>query len=202
MLMRLFFLLLICALAACSSEPADADKTAGAWPSFEASDSPATAVPESTTPLPRACDLVTAEQAQQVLGPSAVLMSDDAEACTWASSDHPGRFTMLMVVVVDNDDVAMAQEVFQATTGMQGNLSAMVNKQLGEKTRKSGRELEDLGDDAWLSSSNMDLVDGHQLMVRKGTRLLTLNVTGMALAKSEGLPQRLEDLARSAVPQL
>jgi len=202
MCVRFLLLLSMCMLTACSSEQADTDKATKAWPAFEVADAPGDAAPKSATPLPRACDLVPEARAKQVLGQSAVLMSDDPEACAWASSDHPGRFTMLMVVVVDNDDVAMAEEVFRATAGMQGNISAMVNQQLGEKTRKSGQELEGLGDEAWLSSSNMDLVDGQQLIVRKGARLLTLNVTGMALGKSRDLGQRLEDLARSAVPQL
>lgn len=200
MLSRTLVLLMICILAACSGENANADKPASNWPAFEQPEGAPVTDTNPTTPLPRACDLVTAEQAERVLEQSAGLMSDEDETCLWASAENPGSITMLMVIVGDNDDVAMAQEVFNGITGMQGNVSAIINKQMDVKTKKSGQELDDLGDEAWLSASNTDLVGTQQLVVRKGTRLLTLNVTGMG--KTEGLAQRLEALARGAVVKL
>jgi hypothetical protein len=199
MLTRTCLLILICALTACSGEQAGAD-IGSTLPAFDQADNAPTESPRLSTPLPRACDLANVEQVQQVLNQSAGLMSDDPEACVWASSDSPGSITMLMVLVDDNDDITMAQEVFNSITGLQGNLSVQVNQQMDVKTKKSGQELDDLGDEAWLSGSNTDLVGGQQLVVRKGTRMLTLNVTGMG--KTDGLAKRLEALARATVPHL
>jgi hypothetical protein len=200
MLARTLLIIISCAVAACSGDQANADNAAETWPAFDQPDSNPVAAAKPATPLPRACDLVSAEQAQATLNQSANLMSDDAEVCVYASADNPGSITMLMVLVSDNEDIAMAQEVFNGITGMQGNLSALVNQQLDVKTRKSGQELDDLGDEAWLSASNTDLVGGQQLVVRKGTRLLTLNVTGMG--SRDGLARRMQTLARDAVPRL
>lgn len=200
MIARTILILGVLISAGCSGEPANAEKAADAWPSFDAPDPAVTQKSVAKAPLPRACDLMSATQAEQVLAQSATLLSDEAEACMWASADHPGSITMLMVLVSDHDDEAMAQEVFAATTGLQGNLSSMINQQVDTKTKKSGQELDDLGDEAWLSASNVDLIGTQQLVVRKGTRVLTLNVTGMG--KTDGLGKRLEAAARKAVPQL
>ncbi|AVP99248.1 hypothetical protein C7S18_19685 [Ahniella affigens] len=200
MLNRLLLLISVALSVACSGEPANAEKTADAWPAFDAPEPASAENSPAKSPLPRACDLVSAAAAEQVLAQHATLMSDEAESCMWSSADHPGSITMLMVLVSDNDSEATAQEVFGAVTGMQGNLSALVNQHVDAKTKKSGQELDDLGDEAWLSASNMDLIGTQQLVVRKGTRVLTLNVTGMG--KTEGLGKRLEAVARQAVPQL
>lgn len=191
------------ALSACGKASETASAGAGEWPSFE---QPAAAAKAkaSSAPPPKACALVSAEQAEAVLRQPVSLMSDEPENCIWASAGNPGQITMLMVNVSDNDDMAMAQTVFNALTGLQGNLSSTVNAQLGEKTKKSGQELEGLGDEAWVSGSNMDLIGTQQLVVRKGARILTFNITGMTKGKgmSEGLAARMEALARSAAPQL
>lgn len=201
--MRPLTLVLICgcALAACKGGEAAPEQSSN-WPTFE---QPATAT-AARAPLPTACSLLTATDAQAVLGEEAGLMSDDPENCMWASSPQPGVITMLMVQVSDNDDLAMAQEVFNGIVGMPGKLAGMVNEQAGEKTKKSGREIDDLGDEAWLSAASFGggfgphQVGGQQLVVRKGTRLLTLNVTGSS--KADRLAPRLEALARSAVEKL
>ncbi|MDZ4811639.1 MAG: hypothetical protein SGI99_03380 [Pseudomonadota bacterium] len=205
----LFCLLFSLALAACNSDQTSASQlSAGqttaeptsSWPAFEDADADVEPQSSPTTPLPRACALVTAEQAQSVLEQGVGQMSDEPEACIWASSGSPGRITMLMVLVSDNGDLSTAQAVFNSVTGLSGNLNAMVNQQVDAKTKKSGQELDDLGDEAWLSASNADLVGTQQLVVRKGRRMLTLNVTGMG--QTEGLAQRLEALARNATPRL
>lgn len=196
---HLTLLLALVSLAACSGEQASAEQSTN-WPSF---DQPSVAEKPKTTaakPLPNACALVSAEQAQAVLQQNASTMNDEPESCIWVSSDSPGSITMLMVQVSDNEDEDMAQQVFNGITGLQGNLNELVNQNVGAKTKKSGQELDDLGDEAWMSASNADLIGTQQLVVRKGTRLLTLNVTGMG--KTDGLAQRMEALARSAEPKL
>lgn len=186
------------ALMACNSDQASAEQTS--WPEFD--QSAANAKPKATNakPLPRACALVSAEQAEAVLQQRVSTMNDDPESCIWASADSPGSITMLMVQVSDNEDEDMAQQVFNSITGLHGNLNELVNRNVDAKTKKSGQELDGLGDEAWWSASNADLIGAQQLVVRKGTRLLTLNVTGMG--KTDGLAQRMEALARSAEPKL
>lgn len=192
-------------LAACGNSGNSADTTASAsgWPSFEAPAAPAQA---ARAPLPRACELLSAEQASALLNAEAGLVSDDAEACLWSGSEGVGRMSLLSVMVGDNDDLAMAQQVFGGIVGLHGNVAGLVNEQVGEKTKKSGQEIDDLGDEAWLSGASIGEsfgphgVAAQQLVVRKGTRLLTLNVTGTS--RIDGLGQRMEALARSAVPRL
>jgi hypothetical protein len=199
MLIRRVFLAMTVALSACSDDQAAAG-SADAWPAFDKTETPSNEEATSAAPLPRACDLVSTEQAQTALNQNANLMSDDPEACVYASTDHPGTITMLMVLISENDDIGMAQQVFNGVTGIQGNLSELVNQQVDARTKKSGREIDDLGDEAWWSGSNTDLVAGQQLVVRKGRRILTLNVTGMG--STDGLAQRMEALAHSATPRL
>ncbi len=199
------------ALAACGqSDPAPAATAVAAsdWPSFEspASATPA-ASPEPSTPLPKACELVSAAEAQAVLAQEVTLMSDDPENCMWTSSGGMGSITMLLVQPSEQDDLEMAQSVFNAITGLTGNLATTVNQQIGESTKKSGQELDDLGDEAWRSTASVGAdfggglqVGSQQLVVRKGRRLLTLNVTGSS--KTDGLAARLEALARNATPKL
>jgi hypothetical protein len=191
---------LVLMLAACGNEaPA---QPAGDWPSFDA---PA-AVADSRSPLPRACALLGAEQAQAVLASEAGLMVDEPESCIWSGSAGVGQLAMLNVTVLDNDDEAMAVTVYNGLAGAQGNLAGLINQQVGEKTAKSGQDIDDLGDEAWLSAASFGEsfgrhgVGAQQLVVRKGRRLLHISVTGTS--RMDGLAQRMEVLARAAVPQL
>ncbi len=91
----------ITALAALISgcdKKADAESTD--WPSVEAATASSSSKEAPAGPLPRACALLTMEEAQTVIGQSAGQMADDPENCMWASSEHPGRMTMLMVQVI------------------------------------------------------------------------------------------------------
>jgi hypothetical protein len=187
-------LFLAASLAACGAEAPSASSID--LPSFEA---PA-ATAASSAPMPRACALVSAEQAAMVLGQTASPMSDDAEACVYASSEHPGSITLLTLILSDSGDVATAREVFNGIAGLHGNLNGMINQAVGTKSNKSGQELDDLGDEAWLSGGNVDLVATRQLVVRKGSRILTLNVTGMG--DSSGVAGRMQAVARNAVAAL
>jgi hypothetical protein len=195
--------LLALALSACKSEEAATPAASSEWPSFDA---PAAAPKAAVTPLPRACTLLSAEQAQAVLQLEAGLMVDEAESCMWSGSAGVGNLSMLTLTVVQNDDVAMAETVFDGVLSSQGNLASLINQQVGEKTKKSGQELEGLGDAAWLSSASYGesigphQVAAQQLAVRLGTQVMAINVTGVK--KSEGLGERMEALARAAVAQL
>ncbi len=191
------WLLLLCA---CGKEQSTADSST--WPSFE----PAQEKSMAANALPPACSLLSAEQASAVLGSEASLMTEEPEACMYGSSAGVGNITMLMLILSDSEDVATAQAVFNGIAGQPGNLAGTVNSQIGEKTRKSGQELDALGDEAWLSAASFGAsfgshqIGAQQLVLRKGTRVLTLNVTGTD--KVQGLAQRLEALARSAAAQL
>lgn len=186
-------------LSACGKGGEVAPASAGDWPAFDQ----ASAKPAPKAALPRACALVTAEQAEALLQQPVALMSDEPENCIWTSSGHPTQITMLMVNLVQNEDEAMAQTVFNGLTGLQGNLSSTVNAQLGQPNKKSGQELEEIGDEAWMSGSNMDLIATKQIVARKGAVIFNLNITGMSKSnKLEGFDARLVALAQSAVPKL
>mgnify|MGYP001591207339 CR=1 FL=1 len=200
MRLTLLALAVLPALAACGkgsdSDPASSTQ----WPAF---DQPAAPQKVESKPLPKACALVTAAQAEALLQQPVSLMSDEPENCLWASAGNPGQITMLMVNLIQNDDEAMALQVFQSLTGLQGNLSSMVNEKVGAKTQKSGQEIEEIGDEAWMSASNMDLVGTRQLVVRKGAVIFHLNITGMSTGSTpKSFDSGLIALAKNAVSQL
>lgn len=153
--------------------------------------------------LPRACTLLTIEEAQAVIGQSAGQMADDPENCMWASSEHPGRMTMLMVQVIRGGTPAESDALYENLTGLSGNLNMAVNDRLGKKTGTSGQEVEGLGDAAWCSASNADLIGAQQLIVRTGTVVLSLNITGMTKGEPQAsLCPRLETAGRAALGRL
>ena len=197
--LRLGAALAVLLLSACGKSSETSPAAASDWPAF---DQPS-AKPVAKAALPKACALVTAEQAETLLQQPVALMSDEPENCIWTSSGHPTQITMLMVNLVQNEDETMAQTVFNGLTGLQGNLSSMANAQLGQPNKKSGQELEEIGDEAWMSGSNMDLIATKQIVARKGAVIFNLNITGMSKSnKLEGFDARLIALAQSAVPQL
>ena len=185
--------------SACSK---DTNNTSTQWPSADDRDVN-TVADAPRAALPRACTLVTAAEAEAVIGSAVGQMADDPENCMWAGGDNPGRLTMLMVQIIRADTPAETAVLFDSLTGLSGNLNMTVNDQLGEKTRKSGQEVEGLGDAAWCSSSNADLVGTQQMIVRNGTIILSLNVTGMTKGerKSSLCPQ-LETASRKAFSRL
>jgi hypothetical protein len=143
------------------------------------------------------------EEAQTVIGQSAGQMADDPENCMWASSEHPGRMTMLMVQVIRGGTPAETDTLYENLTGLSGHLNMAVNDQLGKKIGKSGRDIEGLGDAAWCSASNADLIGAQQLVVRNGTIILSLNITGMTKGKQQAsLCPRLEAAGRTALGRL
>lgn len=180
-----------------------ADAESADWPSVEAAAASTASKDAPAGPLPRACTLLTMEEAQTVIGQSAGQMADDPENCMWASSEHPGRMTMLMVQVIRGGTPAETGTLYENLTGLSGNLNMAVNDELGKKTSKSGQEIEDLGDAAWCSASNADLIGAQQLVVRHGTIILSLNITGMTMGERQAsLCPRLEAAGRTALGRL
>jgi len=117
--------------------------------------------------------------------------------------ESPGRITMLMLQVSDAGDQAQAQILFEAMIGMAGSDSAVAAG--APESTVSGQLLEGLGDAAWISAMQVELIGARQIHVRKGSRLLSLNVTGMASGDSTArtaLAERLQALAQSAVAKL
>lgn len=201
---------LLLALAACKGGDGSGKEAAASssgWPSFDAA-------ADKGPPLPAACSLVTVEQAFQVLGSEAALTTDDPENCGFWAMPGVGQVFMLIVQIQQTRTEPQAQRTFSGIVGLQGNLAGIVNDMAGEKTRKSGQEIDGLGDEAWLSGATYGpsaeemmggkagkrVVNGTVLTVRKGTRILTLNVTGSV--KAEGLGARMEVLARQIVERL
>ncbi len=171
------------------------------WPSVDDPASKVNASPRAD--LPRACTLITAEEAQAVIGSAAAQMADEPENCMWAGGDNPGRITMLMVQIIRADNATETAVLFDSLTGLSGNLNMTVNDQIGEKTRKSALEIEGLGDAAWCSSSNADLIGAQQMITRKGSLILSLNVTGMTKGERKAsLCPALETATRKAFSRL
>jgi len=180
-----------------------ADADSADWPSVEAAAASTASKDAPAGPLPRACALLTMEEAQTVIGQSAGQMADDPENCMWASSEHPGRMTMLMVQVIRGGTSAETGTLYENLTGLSGHLNMAVNDELGKKTSKSGQEVEGLGDAAWCSASNADLIGAQQLVVRSGTIILSLNITGMTMGERQAsLCPRLEAAGRTALGRL
>jgi hypothetical protein len=150
--------------------------------------------------LPAPCSLVSVADAQLVVAQPMAVMSSEAELCAYQSAGQAGDFTSLMINLNDNDDEAMAIDVFRAIAGQSGKLNKMVNDQIGEKTKKSGQSLDGLGDEAKLNTSNAGLVGNTSLVVRKGTVILNISIIGMGSDPSA--PARLEALARKIVVAL
>lgn len=187
-------------LAGCSKASDAAGEAA--WPSLdEAPTAVAAAAPAA--PLPRPCTLVTAEDAQAVIGSEVGEMANDQDVCMWAGGDGPGSITMLMVQLMRADSAEETAVLFDNLTGLSGNLGMAVNDQLGKPTRKSGQDIEGLGDAAWCSGANADLVGTQQLIVRSGTTILSLNVTGMTQGeRTPSLCPKLEAAGRQAFARL
>lgn len=168
------------ALSACGGDaPSASPETPGAT----------AAVTEAPAgPLPKACALIDAARVQVVLGQPAGLMGDDPENCVWASQGHPGNIAMLMVQISEESSDADAKTMFDAM------VSALGGDQ-GSDDAPQG-----LGDQAWRTRGNLDAVTARAIAVRKGRRVLVLNVTGMRA--DAGLDARLEQAARDTLAKL
>lgn len=187
-------------LSGCNGKTGDASAE---WPALDASTVSNTSIDAPARALPRACTLLTEEEARTVIGQSAGQMADDPENCMWASSEHPGRITMLMVQIISGGTAAETDALYENLTGLSGNLNMAINNRLGEETRESGQDIEGLGEAAWCSSSNADLIGAQQLVVRSGTLVLSLNITGMTKGDPQAsLCPRLETAGRAALGRL
>ncbi|MFZ5637412.1 MAG: hypothetical protein ACOY82_12610 [Pseudomonadota bacterium] len=180
---RLAAALLVLALSACGGKPdgetAGKEDTGGIPSVMAASDGP----------LPNACALIDANQVQTVLGQPAGMMGDDPENCVWASQGHPGNIAMFMVQLSEESSADEAQTMYDAMVGALG----------GSPGDDSGT-LSGLGDRAWRTTGNVDAVRARAIVVRKGRRMLVLNLTGMR--PDSGLDARLEQAARDAATRL
>ena len=193
------------ALAACSKTDDAAPPASQSWPGFDA---PAQAA--SATPLPRPCSLLTAEQVREVLQFDAAQMEDDPEACIWWAMPGVGNVVMLTLQLQQAGSEKEARELYSAIAGMQGNLAGIVNAQADSSTRKSGQDVDDLGDEAWLSGATFGdpaggqndkrIINGSVLTVRQGKRILNLNITGSLVDK--GLGKRMVALMRGIKAKL
>ena len=192
-LLVLFAFALAFALSGCSGDTPGASSTAGSV----ATKTDTVAPPG---PLPKACALLDAAQAQTVLGQPAGLMGDEPENCLWASQGHPGQIAMLMVQVSEETSDEEAQTMFDAMVKAAGGVTGAVNAGLGTDDRSRDGTLAGLGDRAWRTTGRVDAIAARQILVRKGRRLLYLNVTGMRA--DSGMDARLEQAARDAIPKL
>jgi hypothetical protein len=176
----LLLLPLVLALSACGGDSPSA--------SSESPGATTAAVEAAAGPLPKACALIDAARAQVVLGQPAGLMGDDPENCVWASQGHPGSIAMLMVQISEESSEDDAKTLFDAMASALGG------------TNGGDDALQGLGDQAWRTRGNLDAVSARAIAVRKGRRVLVLNVTGMRT--DAGLDARLEQAARDTLTKL
>nr|WP_315492013.1 hypothetical protein [uncultured Rhodoferax sp.] len=156
--------------------------------------------PQKKANLPTPCSLVSATDAKTVIAQTMTEMSNDDKLCMYASADQPGNFTSMLVNLSWADDNDMASQIYRGIAGLPGKLNKMTNDQVGSKTKKSGRALDGVGDEAWLSSGNMDVMGSASVVVRKG--LVVLNITVSGMGTDPAIAERLEALARKVVTQL
>jgi hypothetical protein len=191
-------LMLALMLGACEQKK-EAPETGG-LPAFGGPDQPAETKAAAHKPLPSPCTLVSAADAQAVTAQPMAVMSDDPKLCAYNSTAGGGNFTTLMINLSDNDDEAMAIDVYRVIAQLPGKLNNTVNDQLGATTKKSGQAIDGLGDEARLVKGNTDMVGQTFLVVRKGRVVLNLSVIGMGNEPATGT--RLEALARKIVVAL
>lgn len=185
---------LACALSGCGAD------TPGASSAAADGVAAATETAAPSGPLPKACSLIDAARAQTVLGQAAGLMSDEPGNCLWASQGHPGQIAMLMVQISEEASEEDAQTMFDAMVKSAGGVTGAVNAGLGAEDRSRDGTLAELGDRAWHTTGQVDAIAARQILVRKGRRLLYLNVTGMRA--DNRMDARLEQAARDAMPKL
>ena len=190
-------LLMVLLLSACDNKN---DNKVSGLPSFDEENKTVAVTTVQKKALPAPCSLVSVADAQVVVAQPMAVMSSDEKLCAYQSAGQAGDFTSLMINLSDNEDEAMAIEVYRALTGQSGKLNKMVNDQIGEKTKKSGQSLDDLGDEARLNTSNAGLVGNTSLVVRKGMVVLNMSIIGMG--SDPTAPARLEALARKIVVAL
>lgn len=94
---------------------------------------------------------------------------------------------MFMVQLSESGDAEEAQDTFDAMVSALGGT-------------QGGSTPQGLGDRAWRTQGQLDAVQARAVVVRKGHRLLILNVTGMRA--DAGLDARLEQAARDAISRL
>ena len=186
---RILPLLMVLALSACQDKN---DNNVSGLPSFDEENKSVAAAAAQKKPLPQPCSLVSIADAQVVVAQPMAVMSSDEKLCAYQSTGQAGDFTSLMINLSDNEDEAMAIEIYRAISGQSGKLNKMVNDQMGEKTKKSGQSLDGLGD--------ADLIGNTSLIVRKGTVVLNMSIIGMG--SDPTAPARLEALARKIVVAL
>jgi len=190
--------LLLGLLAACSKTESPSAAVEAATPMAKTAATPAE--------LPRPCAFLSSEQASAILGNEAGLMVDEPGNCSYTASAGVGQIAFLMLAVDRHQDEATAIEIYNSLTGLNPKLSKLTNDMAGEKTKKSGEQIDGLGDEAALAGGNFDLIGTRTLTVRKGAVVIHYNLTGMSspAKPKDGLAQReaLISAARGLVAQL
>jgi hypothetical protein len=189
---------LVFSLAACGETKPDGASTAV----NAGTNAPASAAKTVTAPLPlpRACTLISDVEATTLLAQETGRMDDSPENCLFASSGNPGKITMLMVQPMQLSSAAEAESMFDTLVNGLDGLNKLVNDATKERTKKSGVTIDGVGDAAWRNGSNVGLVATQRLVVRKGARILVVNITGMG--KTDGIGERMEAYAKVAVTKL
>ena len=190
--LRTTLLLMLALMLGACEQKKEAPEAEG-LPAFGGPDQPAEASVAAHKALPAPCSLVSAADAQAVTAQPMAVMSNEPELCAYNSTASAGAFTTLMVNLSNNDDEAMAIDVFRAIAGLPGKLNKMVNDQMGEKTKKSGQTLDGLGDEARLMKGNTDMIG--QMMEGVPEMIVKTMIPARRLGKPEEVAELVSFLA-------
>jgi hypothetical protein len=148
------------------------------------------------------CQLVTAADVQAVFGNQVETMADEPETCTYNSKGavtDVAPFTMLIITLTPNADEAEARDAMQMMLKMQGFIGDVVNDAMTAPNTHALQTLDGVGDEAYLSKGNLDLMSNTQLTLRKGRMVLNMGAIGL---KGDAEAGKLETLARQVAPRL
>lgn len=148
------------------------------------------------------CQVVTAADVQAVFGNVVETMADEPETCTYNSKGavtDVAPFTMLIITLTPNTDEAEAKDALQMMLKMQGFIGDAVNDAMKAPNTHALQTLDGVGDEAYLSKGNLDLMSNTQLTLRKGRMVLNMGAIGL---KGDVEAEKLATLARQVAPRL
>ncbi len=103
------------------------------------------------------------------------------------------------VASLPNANEAEAKETLQLSLKMQDFMGDVINDAMKTPNQQAQQVLTGVGDEAYLTVGNLDLLSNTQLIFRKGRMVMTLGAVGL-----QGEPEvgKLETLARLAADKL
>ncbi len=186
MKIRLLLPMLVLALAGCGDDTSSGNATTSA----------------SSGGILPPCQLLTPADVQTTFGHAVEVMADEPETCVYNSKGNvtdSAPFTMLTLSLLPNANETEAKETLQLSLKMQDFMGGVINDAMKTPNQQSQQVLTGIGNEAYLTVGNLDLLSNTQLIFRKGRMVMTLGAVGL-----QGEPEvgKLETLARLAADKL